>query len=138
MSFLQTDTTKAEKYAKMVEEFERMRDEILLSFKTIFKKKDWCERAMCRDAEGEQLFDPNDPKAVSWCLLGSLYKQENWSDTTLTFITNYAKKKGIEDLSRYNDQEGHAKVVLLLVEILDILGVSMTFYDEDGNEIAEL
>jgi hypothetical protein len=138
MSFLQANKPSTEKYAEMVATFERIRDEILVAFKTIFSKENWCCRAMCRDNEGEQLFDPNDSKAISWCLLGSLYKQENWSHETLTFMSNYARNKGIEDLSRFNDQEGHTAVVMLLVEMLDILGVSMTFYDDEGKEVAEL
>lgn len=126
------------KYQKLVETFERIRDEIYIAFKTIFDKKDWCSRALCRDAEGEQLFYPLDPTAVSWCLLGAVYKQENYSEETLTFMTSYARKKGIEDLSRYNDQEGHVAVIMLLVDMLDTLGVSMTFYDDDGKEVATL
>jgi hypothetical protein len=130
--------TKAEKQAKFIRTMEQIRDELLEAFKTIFPTENWCKRAMCRDAEGEQLFDPNDPKAVQWCLLGSLYRQENWSTDTLTFLTNYARMRGIEDLSRYNDQDGHTAVVMLLVEVLGILGVEMKFFDDDGNEVATL
>jgi hypothetical protein len=138
MSFSQPKKPSAEKYAEMVEVFERIRDEILVTFKIIFNEENWCRRAMCRDAEGEQLFDPNDENAKQWCLLGSFYKQENWSHETLTFMSNYAKKRGVGNLSRYNDQEGHAAVITLLVEMLNILGVSMTFYDDEGKEVASL
>lgn len=132
MSYLRPNTPE---YKKWVDTFEKIRDEILEAFKLIFVKEDWCSRALCRDAEGEQLFNPQDEKATQWCLLGAVYKNENWSNEALTFITNYARRRGIEDLSRYNDQEGHTAVILLLTEVLEILGVSLTFYDEDGKEV---
>jgi hypothetical protein len=122
-------------YKEWEKKFEMIRDEILDAFKLIFKKEDWCKRALARDAEGEQLFNPNDEKAVQWCLLGAIYKKEDWSVETLTFVTNYAKRRGIDDLSRYNDHEGHTAVVMLLVEMLNILGVTMKFYGDDGKEV---
>ena len=131
MNFLGSNKKGHEKYLKM---FELIRDQLLVAFKVIFDEDKWCRRALCRDVEGEQLFDPQDPKAVQWCLLGALYKQEDFSQETLTFIGNYAKRKGITDLSRYNDQDGHKAVIILLSEALEILGVKLTFYDENGKE----
>jgi len=122
-------------YKEWEKKFENIRDDLLEVFKIIFKKEGWCKRALCRDAEGEQLFNPNDEKAVQWCLLGAIYKKEDWSEETLTFITNYAKRRGIEDLSQYNDHYGHTAIVMLLVEVLNILGVSMKFYDDNMKEV---
>jgi hypothetical protein len=137
MTFLRTKP-ESEEYKKRVAVFEKIRDEMILVFQVIFNENKWCKRALCRDAEGEQLFNPSDEKATQWCLLGAIYKHENWSDETLTFLTNYARMRGIEDLSRYNDQEGHTAVITLLVEVLDTLGVSLTFYDENGKKVTEL
>jgi hypothetical protein len=125
----------SKEYKKWEKHFETVRDELLEAFKVIFKEEDWCKRALCRDAEGEQLFNPQDERATQWCLLGAIYKKEEWTEGTLTFLTNYAKTRGIEDLSKYNDHEGHTAVVMLLVEVLDILGVTMKFYDDNMKEI---
>ena len=132
MNYSLNNDPNTPEYDKWVATFEKIRDELLAAFLVILDKDKWCKRALARDTEGDQLFNPSDPKAVQWCLLGAIYKEENWAEETLTFAANYAKKRGIDDLTRYNDHEGHAAVIILLVEMLEILGVELKFYDEDG------
>src|SRR5574337_615225 len=114
---------------------DRVRHELLEAYKLIFDPDHWCRRALCRDAEGEQLFDPADERAVQWCLLGAIYKPENYSAETLTLVKNYGKLNGVNDLARFNDDSGHVEVLRFLEALLHNLGVKLTFFDADGKEI---
>ena len=82
-------------------------------FKTIFnelssiseflnEEKNWSKRALCRDINGEQLNDPQDPRATSWCILGACHKI-NASADTFAYLDFAAKQSGFTDISRLND-----------------------------------
>jgi hypothetical protein len=90
----------------------------------------WCRRAMVRDKEGEQLFDPSDPRAIQYCILGAFYAIEGHNDT-LTFLQLNAKKQGFISLTELNDFSDHSFIVDFLVAILKFLGYNVSFIEKE-------
>jgi hypothetical protein len=83
---------------------------ILLNFQD---KNRWCKRAIARDKDGEQLFSPTDPNAVSWCILGVAYGL-GVSDNTISFLKNCARQIGYSDIDRFNDFNEYSDIILFL------------------------
>lgn len=76
----------------------------------IINKENWCQRAMVRNADGEQLFDPFDKTATQWDILGALHKVDA-SKYSFTYMRIAAKLAGYTDLDRFNDFSSHEMVL---------------------------
>jgi len=78
----------------------------------------WCKRALARDEDDNQLFDPRDLKACKWCIYGVLYGTD-CSQDTINYLKNFAKMWGSwPDLDRLNDLNEHFYVVQFLQSAL--------------------
>jgi len=120
--------------AKKLEIYNRIVDELTIAFNLIIDEDRWCQRAMCKDEAGEQLFYPGDDKAKKWCLLGAIHKGE-CSHETLTFLRNCGRLAGIEDLIKFNDASSHTDVIAFMIAVMKRLGVKLMFFDKEGKEI---
>jgi len=97
--------------------------EILKVIQLIINEELWCKRALARDKDGNQLFDPSDKNACQWCIYGALYALDA-STETITYLQNCAKYLGWSDLDRLNDLNQHFYVIQFLKESLEELGVT--------------
>lgn len=89
-------------FKRKIAVFKIIFDELVTISKIINEEKDWTKRAMARDKDGEQLNDPQDPRAVSWCILGACNKI-NASPDVYSYLNYLANELGYSDISRFND-----------------------------------
>jgi hypothetical protein len=120
--------------AKKLEIYNRMVDELTEAFNLIIDEDHWCQRAMCRDKNDEQLYYPGDEKATKWCLMGAIHRG-NCSPETLTYLKNCGRVVGITDLFKFNDFSNHTDVIAFMIGVMERLGVKLMFYDKEGKVI---
>ena len=104
-------------------EIKRVGKEILSVIQILINEELWCRRALARDKDDNQLFDPKDEKACSWCIYGALYMIDA-GPKTIAYLQSMAKSLGWSDLDRLNDLNQHFFVMQFLKESVEALGMS--------------
>ena len=104
-------------------EIKKVGKEILAVIQILINEELWCRRALARDKDGNQLFDPKNENACSWCIYGVLYMIDA-SPKTVSYLQSMARSLGWSDLDRLNDLNQHFFVMQFLKESVEALGMS--------------
>jgi hypothetical protein len=96
-------------------------NEIARAVSIIIDEDNWCKRAMARNKNQEQLYDPKDDNAYSFCIYGVLFFLDSSPDT-ITYLQQMAKSLGWSDLDRLNDMNDHHYVIQFLQDSMRNLG----------------
>ncbi len=74
-------------------------------------KYDWCRNHLCEDEDGNEVFQTNNPRAKSFCLMGYIYKSN--IDCPITIMdylrTNILDSKYDGSLVNWNDEVCQSK-----------------------------
>jgi hypothetical protein len=89
--------------------------------KLIFKEENWTQKALARDINDIQIFDPYDEKAVKFCVLGAAYRIEA-DKNTFTYLERISKRNGFSSIDSLNDKNKHEEIMFFLLACLKFLG----------------
>ena len=73
----------------------------------------WTKRALARDKDDEQIFDPWSEDACKWCILGAAYKAEVSQDTVI-YLETLVRNMKYGSLDKFNDLNKHESVIKFL------------------------